>query len=73
MRFLGKVLLGCVMLATYATFAQAENKAENVPVIEIMTPLYDFGEVPRGEIVKHDYTVMNKGTAPLEIKRVKTD
>ncbi len=73
MKPIGKVLLGCMVLLIFTTLTQAGEKNDAVPVIEVRNPIYDFGEVPKGEVIKHDYSVFNKGTAPLEIKRVKTD
>ncbi len=71
MRVIKSFVLGCMALMACTSSIQAEVKEEAVPVIEIVEPVYDFGEVPRGDIVKHDYKVLNKGTAPLEIKSVK--
>lgn len=42
-----------------------------VPVMVIEEPTFDFGQVTQGEPVKHDFRVINKGKAPLEIKKVK--
>ena len=72
MRVIKSFVLGClVLLLVFTGIVRAEVTEEAVPVIEIVEPVYDFGEVPRGELVKHDYKVLNKGTAPLKIKRVK--
>jgi hypothetical protein len=46
-----------------------ENQA--VPVIEVETPIYEFPQVTQGEVVKHDFRVFNRGSAPLQIKGVK--
>jgi hypothetical protein len=73
MKLTRKALLGCMALLLCTTFTRADEKNNAVPVIEVRDPTYDFGEVPEGEVIKHDYSVFNKGTAPLEIKRVKTD
>ena len=49
--------------------AAEEQKA--VAAIEIEEPAYDFRQVSQGEVVKHDFRVFNRGSAPLEIKSVK--
>jgi hypothetical protein len=40
-------------------------------VIQIDENTYHFGQVSEGEVVRHDFTVLNKGDAVLEIKSVK--
>jgi hypothetical protein len=40
-------------------------------VIHIDESTYHFGQVSQGEVVRHDFTVLNKGNAILEIKSVK--
>jgi hypothetical protein len=71
MRTLGTTLLGCLVLMAWAGFSQSAEKKEAVPIIEVETPIHDFREVSQGEVVKHDFRVFNRGTAPLEIKKVK--
>ena len=46
---------------------------ELAPTIHIENKTFDFGEVPRGQLIKHEFTVTNKGTAPLEIKKIQPD
>jgi len=57
----------------YAGRETVEKKGEQapVPVMVIEEPTFDFGQVTQGEVIKHDFRVLNKGKAPLEIKRVK--
>ena len=74
MRTFGAILLACLALMTWVGFSVSaeEDKAEQaVPVIEVDTPVYDFKEVAQGKVVKHDFRVLNRGTAPLEIEKVK--
>jgi len=52
--------------------AQAEGE-KSAPTIHIEDRTFDFGEVPRGQLIKHIFTVTNKGTAPLEIKKIQPD
>lgn len=71
MRFVGAMLLGCLVLMAVAGFTQAAEEQEAVAAIEIEEPAYDFRQVSQGEVVKHDFRVFNRGSAPLEIKSVK--
>ncbi len=41
------------------------------PAIHFETPVHNFGEVLKGNIVRHDFLVKNTGFSPLEIKKVK--
>jgi hypothetical protein len=45
--------------------------AQEDPVIEIGAPTHNFGQVTEGEVVKHDFRVLNRGRTSLEIKDVK--
>ena len=44
---------------------------DKVPVIEVDSTTYEFGQVSEGEVVTHDFKVFNRGDAVLEIKQVK--
>ena len=57
-------------LGTASAVEQVEQK-DAVPIIEIDPLTHDFKEVSQGETVRHDFTVRNNGTAPLQIKGVK--
>jgi hypothetical protein len=65
------VFVALAILAFGWGAARAVENAQGVPIIEIDEPTYDFKEVSQGETVKHVFKVLNKGTAPLEIKGVK--
>ena len=41
------------------------------PIMVLEESTYDFGEVSEGDVVTHDFRVVNKGAVPLEIKGVK--
>ena len=43
------------------------------PLAVVPDPIYQFDSVVEGQEVAHAFTVQNKGAAPLEIQRVKTD
>lgn len=44
----------------------------SVPKIQFATPVYDFGKVLNGKVVKHDFIFTNTGEALLKIKSVHT-
>ena len=67
-----KLLWVWLILALLAGFTQAAEEKEEkaVPVIHVEEPVYDFQQVSQGEVVKHDFLILNRGKAPLEIKSV---
>jgi hypothetical protein len=71
MRVLKQILCQCLVLIVCVGLARAAAENEAVAVIEVETPIYEFPQVTQGEVVKHDFRVFNRGTAPLEIKNVK--
>ena len=44
-----------------------------LPVIHLPVGRYEFEPILEGHQVTHDFVVQNKGSAPLEIQKVKTD
>ena len=64
--FLPLLLLG---MGVCADSAMAQDK---FPIISSPEPRFDFGERDNSEKVVHTFKVVNLGTAPLEIKEVKT-
>ena len=46
--------------------------AEPLPRIEIEQPVFDFGEVMRGQLVEHTFVFRNAGDAELLLDRVKS-
>jgi hypothetical protein len=71
MKVLRAILLGCLVVMVWAGVPQAAEENEAGPIIEIENSTYDFQQIPQGEVVKHDFRVFNRGSAPLEIKSVK--
>lgn len=51
----------------------AESKPEPVPILYIEKTDYSAGKVIEGQVIRHTFLVQNRGTAPLEIRRVETD
>ena len=41
------------------------------PKMVIEEKSFDFKEVEQGRVIEHDFTVLNKGDQPLEIRKVK--
>ena len=62
------IFLACLVLSR-AGLSQAG--AEGVPVIDVEGPIGELGDVPLGKIVEHEFRVFNRGSAPLEIRKVK--
>jgi hypothetical protein len=79
-RLLLFMLLGCFWLGSVhaADSAAKPSKAKPAaseapqasPVIQIPEATFDFGEVPEGGQVLHDYVIKNTGKAELLIERV---
>ena len=68
--------------ATGKDWAKDPAAAERVEIVQISLKLplaflpslrYEFKPVMEGREVIHDFVVQNKGSAPLEIQKVKTD
>lgn len=59
------------VLIPLAALAQGADNP-GAPSVYVPEPLYQFEPVVSGQDVSHDYIVQNKGTAELEITRVKT-
>lgn len=57
-------------MALSPTAGEADNSN---PIIKIPEPTYDWGEVPKGEVVAYAYPVLNEGTTPLEITKIQSD
>ena len=71
MKRISKMLIPCLCFIVWAICIQAAPAQEPAPVIEIENPTYEFQQVTEGDLVKHDFRVVNRGNAPLEIKKVK--
>jgi hypothetical protein len=60
---------GAAGARVYRPLPPPENFAP--PILQIDAPDYDWGAALQGEVVKHNFVVMNKGGAPLAITQVK--
>ena len=59
-------------MLTPAVLLHADETAPASPVAVLPEPGYEFKPVPEGIDVLHDYLIQNKGTATLNIEKVKT-
>lgn len=66
-------ILAWTLLLSMAVSSTAEKAEKGIPIIKIQEPSYDWGEVPKGEVVRHTYAVLNEGTAPLKIAKIYSD
>jgi hypothetical protein len=53
--------------------AQPEGSGGPAPRVEVAEPVYEFGEVFRGNVVKHSFRLKNAGDADLVIRDVEKD
>ncbi len=48
-----------------------EQKTEKIPKAVINNPVFEFPPVVDGTIITHDFIIYNKGSATLEIIKIK--
>ncbi len=73
--------LGCFCLGWIHAAAAADNATQagapiagtpqNAPVMQVSEATYDFGEVPEGGELVHDFIIKNTGKAELRIEQVR--
>ncbi len=51
---------------------KAENNVNTYPSAYLPLDNYEFEPVVEGAEINHDFIIQNKGTAPLNIEKVKT-
>ena len=61
----------CVLFSATGSFG-AQDKTLQSPTAFLPETQYSFPRVLEGTEVLHDFIMQNKGTAPLEIKKVRT-
>ena len=73
------ILAAFVLSFSFGSFAQTSVKETAKPVTETPTAsdaltvkeeVYDFGKIPQGKPVHHDFVVTNTGTTPLKLGNV---
>jgi hypothetical protein len=69
---LQKVAYGVFFLISLVGLCLATGWAQQTSGPKMVLPeeLYNAEEVKQGDVVSHDFPVLNKGDQPLEIKRV---
>ena len=65
------VLAFCVLFSATGSFG-AQDKNLQSPTAFLPETQYAFPRVLEGTEVLHDFIMQNKGTAPLEIQKVRT-
>lgn len=61
----------CVLFSATGSFG-AQDKNLQSPTAFLPETQYAFSPVLEGTEVLHDFILQNKGTAPLEVKKVRT-
>ncbi len=64
------VLLLLIPVLFYLNANDQPASKKKIPKLLIKNSTYDAGKILRGEELKHTFTVKNKGTADLRIKKV---
>lgn len=64
------VLIPLSLLAEYRARAEASAAGPKEARINFNSAVYDFGKIPTGEAVKHDFIFTNTGNAALEVTDV---
>ena len=44
--------------------------SQGIPLLALKERQFDFGKVKEGSSITHAFTIQNKGSVPLEIKKV---
>jgi hypothetical protein len=69
---LGTIRLAGALLLAFATLARAEGPAPSpraapASALEVPEPVHDAGKVDRGTVLKHTFTLKNRGATELSI------
>lgn len=62
------VIFGVMMLGVFGASGLFSQDLQ--PQLEIESTTFDFGTVPVGSVVSHDFIIRNAGKAVLEIENV---
>ena len=65
------VVLSGFLLMSIGGAIHSQEDSKNVPVAVFPEASFDFGSVPEGTQVVHEYKIRNMGSALLKIKRVR--
>jgi hypothetical protein len=70
-RLLPRLVLGLLVLSAAAAPA-ARAGAQPAPAAVVETTAFEFEPVVDGEAVRHEFTISNRGEAPLRLLKVRT-
>ena len=70
LRFGSILAVLCFFSQLSISLAQEAPEKAPVPRLVIEEKIFDFKEVEEGNVLEHAFKVLNKGDAPLEIKKV---
>lgn len=68
---MNKILLTCTLFFATAAIAQEAKPNPNAPVFKFQEELFDFGDIPEGPQVTHEFKFKNVGKEPLVLSNVK--
>jgi hypothetical protein len=54
------------------TTASSSTSTQGTPGATITDPSYKFDPVVEGDVITHEFTISNSGTAPLEILKIQS-
>ena len=61
----------CILFSSAISYG-AEDATQELPVVFLPESSYEFEPTLSGSKILHDFVIQNRGTVPLEIKRVKS-
>lgn len=68
--FIALMTAFCILFAASLSFGAAEGKTSGQPSAFLPSDKYEFSPVLEGNYVTHEFSIQNKGTGPLKIKKV---
>jgi len=70
-KLIAAIFVFCILFPVAVSFGAEKNTLQS-PFAFVPAVLYEFAPVLDGTEVTHDFIIQNKGTAPLEIEKVKS-
>ncbi len=70
-RAFGLILASIALLGLCVAAEKALGQTQGVPKLLIEHLSYDFKEVKEGQVLERSFVLQNRGTAPLQIKKVR--
>lgn len=66
------IILFCTTILLFVGFSVSTAQAQNKSEFKFATETHDFGKIPQGTPVTHEFTFENIGTEPLIISKVES-